>query len=968
MDSTALRAASADRSGAASPFTGSEERFYGQYEWCLNPFLSVDEVLARLRSEADHLKHVEAPWEREEVTTNVFLLACAVSDSLDDLLEGKRYSAAAARKFSPALYRALSVPEKLLNAKQRLDGRRLGRLRAWRREWRGALHRLLLTCAKEGPVDAYAYARAVSDLVSQLGIELPSRFLRMRIKSPRAFRSQDFTFEDILTLARRFCEQHAEPGRPCLVIGLRTAGSYFGPVLRAYMENAGYSDTDYVTLRPKKGAPAEDLRLLRSFAARGGSAVIIDEPVFQGITLGICMEILRGAGFAPASVSVIFPVHPAARDWRSTNASVVLKGCRVVTVEPEETTRHRFLEGTGAQELLRSYFTARGASSVTFVEDDRTRQLNEQFRRKLGNSWHTRLRHAWAVQLTKPGGEVEVRRVVAKSIGLGWNSYQAYFAARSLAEFVPEPLGLRHGCLFSEWVEASAVDPARTDRAALIDTVARYVAARVQGLRFVDDPSPALCEEKLQLGSDDAIEYLSRSYGSKIVGRIKKGQLRKRLAGLFSPYACLVDGKMGPSAWLDTGTRLVKTGFEDHAMGRMEASVTDPAADLAGAITSFALSAEEERALLGRYADLTGDSGAGQRLPLYQLLAHRAQLDSALAQLNDAKLAHLHPALNRQFVEELTAATTQMARFCAGFIPESPRVQRRANGPLVFLDVDGVIDRNTFFYPTTTQSGVRGLAVLRSHGVRTFLNTARSCHDVQAYCAVYGLDGAVAESGSWLWDAVTQREQALVEPESLAELQRVREALEKRPGVFTNHLYRYSIKAHTYGEGGTKAVPEAVVDEVLAQVGARTLSVHHTSIDTAITSAAVNKGTGLQRMAALLDANGAETIAVGDTWPDLAMFRVASRCYAPSHTWVRDEATALGCRVVKSPYQAGFLEIARHITHPEGGSCRDCVEPRFEAGEHGQALIDFLGDIESSKGRHLMRAMLDPRSIDAIFT
>ena len=117
-------------------------------------------------------------------------------------------------------------------------------------------------------------------------------------------------------------------------------------------------------------------------------------------------------------------------------------------------------------------------------------------------------------------------------------------------------------------------------------------------------------------------------------------------------------------------------------------------------------------------------------------------------------------------------------------------------------------------------------------------------------------------------------------------------------------------------------------------------------------------GTGLTAMLEFLGKKGTETIAVGDTAPDLAMFRVAGRSFAPSHARVRDQAVLLGCRVVSGAYQSGFLQIARHIAHPDGRSCPDCVDPQFDCDGHRKVLIDLLGDIETKRSRHLLRAML----------
>ncbi len=290
LDRSRHQPSSHDSSEQVGAFPASEHRFYRDYEWCLNPFLSFEQALDCLRSEVSHLEQVEEEWQKEEVRTNVFLLACAISDTVDDFAAGKRFDLSRVRKASATLYRVLALPEKVLNARHSFDQLRLKALRSWRTQWQDALHNLLLTCAKEGSVDVAAFVQAAKNLAGHVTHQFPAGLLRMRIKSPRAFQSQDLTFADLVTLARRFCQEHASPEEPCLVIGLRTAGSYFGPVLRAYMGNAGYANTDLITLRPKGGVTPAEWRTLRACAARGGMGIVIDEPVFQGITLGICMQ------------------------------------------------------------------------------------------------------------------------------------------------------------------------------------------------------------------------------------------------------------------------------------------------------------------------------------------------------------------------------------------------------------------------------------------------------------------------------------------------------------------------------------------------------------------------------------------------------------------------------------------------------------------------------------------------------
>src|SRR5713226_4559676 len=69
----------------------TELSFYGQYSWCLNACPTIQEVIEHLRQELSRLDEMEEDWQRTEVMTNVFLLSCAITDTVDKYLLGERY-------------------------------------------------------------------------------------------------------------------------------------------------------------------------------------------------------------------------------------------------------------------------------------------------------------------------------------------------------------------------------------------------------------------------------------------------------------------------------------------------------------------------------------------------------------------------------------------------------------------------------------------------------------------------------------------------------------------------------------------------------------------------------------------------------------------------------------------------------------------------------------------------------------
>ena len=66
----------------------AELEFYQSYDWCLNPYLTVNEAIRHLRGELDRLAIVPNGWQIGEVTTNIFLLSCGLLNCVDEYLRG----------------------------------------------------------------------------------------------------------------------------------------------------------------------------------------------------------------------------------------------------------------------------------------------------------------------------------------------------------------------------------------------------------------------------------------------------------------------------------------------------------------------------------------------------------------------------------------------------------------------------------------------------------------------------------------------------------------------------------------------------------------------------------------------------------------------------------------------------------------------------------------------------------------
>jgi hydroxymethylpyrimidine pyrophosphatase-like HAD family hydrolase len=322
--------------------------------------------------------------------------------------------------------------------------------------------------------------------------------------------------------------------------------------------------------------------------------------------------------------------------------------------------------------------------------------------------------------------------------------------------------------------------------------------------------------------------------------------------------------------------------------------------------------------------------------------------------------------------------TVEAARYCGSSCAPSGKPRWRA--PLVALDIDGVIDERVFGFPCTTAAGIEALSLLRSHKFSVALNSARSVAEVQAYCDAYGLCGAVAEHGGYIWDAVSGRGQALLGAETLRQLDELRRALRQIPGVFLDERHRYSIRAFTYldkprgilstlvksirssaiGDGALAPLPTLLINHLMTDLGLDCLSFHHTSIDTTVVAKEVDKGSGLVALRDWVLGGEAETIAVGDQEPDLTAFRVATRSFAPANIGCAREARLLGCRIARRSYQQGLLEIAREIVSRHGHEDRSGGMAPMRAAPRDDAFMEALRAADRGWAANLVEAVFGP--------
>lgn len=941
----------------------AETSFYSAYDWCLDPHLTVGEAIERLIGEFDRLSGVEAGWQTREVATNIYLLSCSLLNGTDEYLRGHtlRMPAQLARTRSGRL--ALWATDKVA---QNLPKQNWTQVCRWREEWQNGLDVLLATVVRCG-CDPIPLVEIAGNLSALLRRRLPSGLLDLRLGVPSAFSRLDLMHVDVLELGRRFMRSFPDTSQPILFLGLRTAGTYFSALLRSVFKAEGYRRIAALTVQPKKGPSRWEHRQLAEFSRQGYTLAIVDDPPNSGGTIVLAVDIARQAGFDFSRIRALVPTHPATRSWAKT-----LPDGLVITLEPERWRKQQLLDPRMVEARLAEYLAPHGFSDIQVLESRRAEEFNDDLQHGAGGKRGTTLKWIFEVQLQNPQGDREIRHVVAKSVGLGYLGYPAFLVAQRLSYFVPPILGLRDGILYSEWLpqQQAAVDIGR-NRDSWIDAAASYIAART---RLLSLPKRRTAGKAVhENGWALLAAALGRAYGRFVLDIPMRSWIQQRLHQLHCPSPTLIDGNMGCAEWIGSRFGPLKTSYFGHALGKTQLNAIDSAYDLAETILSFELSPEEEDRLVRRYVEDSGDATVGERLFINKLLAGLWTMESAQEQLFSViQCAQQQQEQHRRFLGAWDFLTVQTARFCGARCRPPRPVSWRS--PLVMLDIDGVIDRRIFGYPCTTAAGINALALLSTHGCSVALNTARSVYEVKDYCEAYGLAGGVAENGAYLWDAVKRHGRPLIDQDAMVQLDELRKALRRLPGVFLDERHRYSIRAYMIekkprslllqmrsfgiGQGGPIPLPTLLVNHLITTLRLDRLSFHQTTIDTAVVAKCVDKGTGLTALRDQVLRPDAETIAIGDSESDLPMFRAATRSFAPAQIPCQREARLLGCTVSRYRYQRGLLDVVSTLVGREADERDGRVE---RAGEScGESLfLDLLRVADHLQARALFCAFFD---------
>jgi hydroxymethylpyrimidine pyrophosphatase-like HAD family hydrolase/orotate phosphoribosyltransferase len=937
----------------------AEAQFYSSYRWCLNPLLSLRDLFRRLGEELNRYEDLKISWQREECKINVYLFICAIACTADDYLAWQPCDLSSTSFPLPNLYWVVGLLQSLVGLfclVRSVCGERA--TTRWRRRWNRCVDQVCALVVSDSGPNVKQWGDLRTDVQALINTKLPERLLRRRMRLPEGFRCQDLTHQDVLSLVRRFLVSRPDSQSPLIVIGLRTAGAYFAPLVKAYLSARAWPHVSWVTVRPRLGLSRGERRRLRALRDRDARVLLVDDYPNTGQTFRLMLGILRKLGVRSEQITILAPRHPARPDWSLPEE--VGRGVSILTLEGGEISKEHLLEADAVTPLLREYYEGCGWDDVRIEENAQVDALNARLRQHDVDRFQVRVKRVFAVRLTRATTEPVVRYIIAKSVGWGWLGYHAYIAGTHLVGFVPPVIGLRNGLLLMEWVGELNNSREGIADAGLVPTLSSYIARRVQRLGLTEDPgfdNPG----GRWAGWEEMTDILRGVYGHYL-GRVKKPALRRQLRRYVSPLPTLIDGQMRAVEWVTAKTSSCKVDFEHHNFGGAELDLVDPAYDLASAIFEFRLAEPAERELLRAYASETGDRTIADRILLYKLLYGTWMMKRAARKVARESSRQKQEEWHQLYLSARRFLVSHVSRYCAGRSAKAS--QARWSRRLFFLDLDGVFDRDLLGFPHTTVSGLAALTLLQSHGFSVVLNTGQSVEHVRRYCQTYVLPGGVAEHGGVFVDAVRQRELALIDAEATEQLARCREAVKQLPGAFVDPEYRYSVRGFRYHGPYTVGLHAEEVNDLLARYHCDRLSVIASSACTDFVAQGTGKGPGMLSVKQYLGCSGEPVVAMGDSALDLGMLDIAEFAYAPANCSrrVRELAGQVNCRIMDEPFQRGLLAAAREVIQHSSATCTEHLLPPTGMQEGGDLLQALLEVAERPRWRQFL-AVCDWRSL-----
>ncbi len=864
--------------------------------------LGLDELATQARDEAAAGRWLDA-----------YLLAAGAWQVCEDLHVGAGPSQlsvlrhAAAHRTGRALWaleRAWRVRELWARGRARWGrGRRLGLVES-------TLARVLVELARRvlEPAAAQAGDDLLRDLddVALLVEGLPRRDRVSVCTPPSSFRSFDQRPEDVVSLVERLLETRDDLEGP-VVVGVRTSGAYLAPLAVAALGARGVSGAVLVSMRP--GAHLNPYAL-DELCRRGVGAefLVLDDPPTTGSALVAVARALRR--FAdPAHVTLL-----VATTTDDGSLPAELDGHPRVTLGWDEWTVRHELEGAPLEEVVTAALGPRETLlGLTVLDrDDATRRGHAR----------TTVRAAVA----PASGSAVDRVLTVRGVGLGYLGGDALAVAEALGDAVVRPLALEEAILVEESPAPLGATP--PDPGAVVD----YLARRAGALGVARDRSAD--RHLARTVYEVAASLTVRSLGpraSLVATAVLEPTVRRALR-VGRP--CVIDGAMGPRHWGDRDGRPVKRDYADGAFSSRDLACYDLAFDL----VSSALDGDDARAsaLRDLYGRTIGEEIDDERWLLYSLVslwdrARGGELDRG------------------EYARRRSAAVIEY--LAAVYLAD---VAPTGGGPVVALDLDGVLETIGGGYSAPGALGMTSLRALLAHGYRIVIATGRSAGEVALRVRSLRLAGGVAEYGSAVVAEDGAVRSTLTEGEREL-LQVVRTRVGGLEGFEVDPGFTHSIRVAHRRHGGRLPGPER--ERLIRAAGlddgsalASIPGVHQVDL----VAGGVTKATGL---AALLEGEGAAhplvRLAVGDTAADRPLLERAALGVVPRNADA--EVRRGGFTAVRGGFQAGVADaVALEIGHRPGG-CAVCRPPAM--GTERSVIVRALSLDEAGPGPALTRTV-----------
>lgn len=815
-------------------------------------------------------------------------------------------------------------------------------------------------------------------LKNQLAVtrSLPTKVLRSVVRFPHCFLSFDQRPADCEHLARLLSMQWASRDRPVLVVGLRSAGSWLGPLCAVSLRSLGFRDVRELTLRPGQAWLRHERSTLAAAQRAGAIAVVVDEPPRSGLQLAQAAGQLEDFGFGRSSIVV------AALLFGPVEAlSGPIAAYQSVFVPWSDWAVHRHMAPDAVQTTLADLLCGRSVDIPARREPFEIASVVEVTGPEgQAQTWHKRghLLQVFRVVVSNDDGSVEELRVCVEGVGLGYLGRAAAAIASRLPAYLPAVYGLRGGLLYRAWLDGdrqlSRLDAASDSGVASM--IAQYVAARGHELGSVEEMSMRLDDrgavwELVSVLLADAFGG-AKQFVRPLVRRAAKYLLR-------TDKPSVVDGSMTFDHWFrgdegeDASPRLVKVDFSQRAFSNQDAYTYDPIFDLA----SIAADARQDdpaadvlrESLVREYEALSGERVQTARWLLYQLVHYDTRLLGLVSSLSGPNAHQPDGAYIRRVLELDRFSSRACQEYFHAVYFEDLAVP--TSGPLCAIDIDWVLETRWRSFPAMSPSSALAVRALSRHGYRPVLATGRSLGELRERCGAYRLAGGVAEYGGVIYDHIADSVTALLSESELAEMEELRAKVGAAPGVHVDPSYESSIRAHAVRGRRVTGLPRETIGEVLEELDlVGKVRVVEAASQTDFVSARIDKAVGLRALSSALDPDAGSSnllkLAIGDTVEDLPMLRLAQHGVAPANAEaaLRKAAESSRIRISRRNCQSAVLESVTQLLGHKPQSCPTC-RPLMRRGDENDVLEIALGALDGGVRRRLTQAMHLARALRA---